>query len=218
MGGKHGTPVERFERHYIPEPNSGCWLWTGSINKFGYGQLGMLGSVPVRAHVFSYKTFKGTIKKGLDVRHTCDVRCCVNPDHLLTGTRKQNMQDAADRGRIAKGFKLPHTKFTPEQRQSIINDLRPHKLIAAEFGCHTAYVSALKTKVGIKSIRDLSSYSRKPRPDIQGEKHPQAKLSKKQVLLIKQLYSKGVKQVKLAKRFSISQAQISRIILGQSYA
>ena len=28
---------ERFERLYVPEPNSGCWLWLGAVNRSGYG-------------------------------------------------------------------------------------------------------------------------------------------------------------------------------------
>ena len=149
MTGRHGTPLERFERFYIPEPNTGCWLWIGSVSKYGYGQLGMPGAIPVRAHVFSYQTFKGKIKRGLDVRHTCDVRCCVNPEHLLVGTRKQNMQDAVERGRIAKGFKLPQTKLSDEQVAAIVADPRLYKDIAPDYGIHKDYVSILKRANGV---------------------------------------------------------------------
>ena len=36
--GYNGTLLERFERLYIPEPNSGCWLWLGSLAGEGYAQ------------------------------------------------------------------------------------------------------------------------------------------------------------------------------------
>lgn len=29
--------LSRFEEKYIPEPNSGCWLWEASLRAFGYG-------------------------------------------------------------------------------------------------------------------------------------------------------------------------------------
>ena len=144
MTGKRGTPLERFERFYIPEPNSGCWLWIGSISTFGYGQLGMPGAVPVRAHVLSYKLFKGKVKRGLDVMHSCDVRCCVNPDHLSLGTRKQNMTDALKRGRVARGFKLPHTKLSQAQVDAVFADPRKYKEIAKAFGVSTSYISMIK--------------------------------------------------------------------------
>lgn len=51
--------------------------------------------------MFSAKN--GPIPKGLVVRHTCDVRECVNPDHLILGTQKDNIRDMHDRGRYAGG-------------------------------------------------------------------------------------------------------------------
>jgi hypothetical protein len=34
------STIERFEERSIPEPNSGCHLWMGAVDKDGYGQLG----------------------------------------------------------------------------------------------------------------------------------------------------------------------------------
>jgi HNH endonuclease len=149
MVGKHGTPLERFERHYTPEPNSGCWLWIGSIHaRTGYGYINMPGNTPLRAHRLAYTLFKGLIPKGLDVRHTCDTRCCVNPDHLLVGTRKQNMEDAERRGKIARGFRLPHTRLSNAQIALIVADSRLHREIAEDYKVHKAYISTLKCANG----------------------------------------------------------------------
>lgn len=146
MGGKHGTPLERFERYYIPEPNSGCWIWIGSIHKSsGYAQLMYKNGKPIRAHRLSYLLFKGKIPARLDVRHTCDIRCCVNPDHLLIGTRKQNMADAEKRGRIARGFKLPHTKLSEQQKTIIKYDSRTQAKIAREYGITQSHVSRIRS-------------------------------------------------------------------------
>lgn len=146
MTGKRGTLQERFERHYIPVTECGCWIWTGSTHKKqGYGYINSVGNKPLRAHVLSYRLFKGPVPKGLDVRHTCDMRCCVNPDHLLIGTRKQNMEDAERRGKIARGFKLPQTKLSDAQVAAIIIDTRPHKEIANEYDITPSYVSVLQS-------------------------------------------------------------------------
>lgn len=68
----------------IPEPNSGCWLWLGCINKHGYGSYGRY-----LAHRISYEA--NEIPAGLTIDHLCRVRCCVNPDHLEAVTHKVNV-------------------------------------------------------------------------------------------------------------------------------
>lgn len=40
--------------------------------------------------------------RGVTVRHTCDNTRCINPEHLLLGTRADNNRDRAERGRSAK--------------------------------------------------------------------------------------------------------------------
>ena len=80
-----------------PEPNTGCWLWKGS-DSWGYGYL-YVGRSRKRAHRVSYEAFVGVIPEDAVVMHDCDVRCCVNPEHLTVGTQAQNIQDCYDRGR-----------------------------------------------------------------------------------------------------------------------
>lgn len=91
---------EAFEAKYIPEPNSGCWLWTGALWLNGYGQL----KIPrtrknIGAHFASYVLHYGRVAPGIYVCHTCDVPCCVNPEHLFLGTQSDNMRDASRKGR-----------------------------------------------------------------------------------------------------------------------
>lgn len=99
---KPRTAKEAIEDGSIPVPFSGCWLWTGVLNRSGYGQTrppGTGGNKRVLAHRVSYEAFVGPIPPGLFVCHSCDVRCCVNPDHLFVGVNLDNCRDMASKGR-----------------------------------------------------------------------------------------------------------------------
>jgi hypothetical protein len=87
------------DRVYIAK--NGCWIWTKSLNENGYGKLEYKGK-SYKAHRFSYTAFKRAISNNKVIRHTCDCRHCVNPEHLIIGTQLKNVQDMMKRGRISK--------------------------------------------------------------------------------------------------------------------
>lgn len=81
-------------------PEAGCWLWTARIGGNGYGSITTPGgSRKEQAHRVSYKDFIGPIPAGMCVLHKCDVRACVNPNHLWLGTKKDNTADMDAKGR-----------------------------------------------------------------------------------------------------------------------
>jgi hypothetical protein len=92
------TLKDRFEDKVSIEPNSGCWLWTGSLNDTGYGQL-WVGSKSTRAHRLSYELHVGPIPEGMHVCHHCDNPPCCNPNHLFVGSHTDNMADKIKKGR-----------------------------------------------------------------------------------------------------------------------
>lgn len=99
--------MERFMR-FVERGGTndkGCWLWGGAEKGNGYGAF-LFGGKSIQAHRASYIMHKGEIPPKHDVCHKCDVRMCVNPDHLFAGTRLQNMQDCKRKGRIARGAML----------------------------------------------------------------------------------------------------------------
>lgn len=68
---------------------SGCWLWTGTLNRWGYGKTSYR-SVHISAHRLSYLLSKGQIPEGLQIDHLCGVRNCINPAHLEAVTPLEN--------------------------------------------------------------------------------------------------------------------------------
>jgi hypothetical protein len=74
-------PVLRFRRFVRPVLETGCWLWTGSLDSHGYGKFSIKHrSIP--AYRFSYETFVGPRPPGATLDHLCRNRRCVNPAHL----------------------------------------------------------------------------------------------------------------------------------------
>lgn len=90
--------LERFEAKYIPEPNTGCWLWTSTQQTFGYGAFRFRGGYQ-KAHRVAWILYRGVIPDNLCVLHKCDTPTCVNPDHLFLGSRTDNNADCIRKGR-----------------------------------------------------------------------------------------------------------------------
>ncbi len=110
MAGKAGRPrgcrsysslgEKLISKVNVTEP--GCWTWTGAMDGGGYGSVYWRGR-NVAAHRASHECFVGPIGDGLDVMHSCDNPPCINPAHLSSGTRAENLADMVRRGRSATG-------------------------------------------------------------------------------------------------------------------
>lgn len=113
---RHGRGVEytaeMLSTRAEPEPNTGCWLWTGSLNTNGYGTVQHKGRMSLVHRLMCEFTTRRT-QQGELVCHRCDVRWCVNPDHLFLGSFKDNMRDMAAKGRWRNQFNKPKEGARP---------------------------------------------------------------------------------------------------------
>lgn len=83
-------PIEYYLAKILPVTESGCWLWTGTVNPRGYGRIKLDGG-SIAAHRFIYAHMRREIPEGRQLDHLCRVRCCVNPDHLEVVDQRTNV-------------------------------------------------------------------------------------------------------------------------------
>ena len=121
--------ITKHANKFSAEPISGCWLWTASTDKHGYGML-WNGNQMDRAHRLFYAAANNVDVSGVNVLHDCDNPACVNPSHLHAGTQADNMRERSIRGRSGKRI----TQETADKIKVMLKAGVPQRTIANLFG------------------------------------------------------------------------------------
>lgn len=135
------------------QKGEGCWLWQGVLSA-GYGQLWSGGPRAegrmLGAHVVSFLLHKGPVPGDKFVLHCCDVRACVNPEHLFLGTQADNMADKAAKGRAWRpvGELHPGAKLSDSDVLLIRSEAKRGRrgvlsALASRFGVSPSHISSI---------------------------------------------------------------------------
>ena len=133
--------------------DNGCLEWQGVKSKFGYGMISIMVTpgregkrTTITAHRAHYMALLGRAPENIVIRHKCDNPACVDRNHLVAGTYKDNMQDCINRKRRAKTYKshLRTRMHSPQTILAIRMANMPLKDIAAKYGVSISYVSRIR--------------------------------------------------------------------------
>lgn len=148
-----GTLEERFRQSGYRETANGCHEWVRAKHAKGYGSFwtgAARGCVGV--HIIAWELANGRrVPKGLEVRHSCDNRACINPAHLQVGTHQDNIDDCTRRRRHRYGKSNPRARLTEAEVVKIRN----------EFALGTTSVAALARRYGISPTGMMDVVKRK---------------------------------------------------------
>lgn len=99
---------------------SGCWECTShKISDNGYPVISRsprrFGFRGMNLHRYLYEQLFGCVDLRTVIRHNCDNKLCINPEHLLAGTQAENIADKVIRGRTAHGETHGCSKLNEQQ-------------------------------------------------------------------------------------------------------
>jgi len=152
------TLEARFWSKVNRQSEESCWEWVGAgaKTKHGYGRIRVDGQMRQVNHVAWELVHGEPVPVGMVMRHSCDNPLCVNPKHLLAGTRSDSVANAIAKGSLKlkppKGRKFSD-EFNPSRKltQSEVDEIRSRykggdvyqRELAEEYGVTRANISSI---------------------------------------------------------------------------
>jgi hypothetical protein len=141
------SAIARFHTKYQKTPS--CWLWTASKYRHGYGQIAIGRrngeQRATYAHRVAYVLAHGDIPQGAVVMHSCDVRACVNPAHLMLGDQATNVADAKAKGHYGGHARPDLWKLSVDQVHEIRQSTETLARLAARYGVSKSCICHIRS-------------------------------------------------------------------------
>lgn len=150
--------IEEKLRTRSKPSSTGCVLWFGDTKENGYGIV-RVGKLRKYAHRAAWESKFGAIPEKMCVCHKCDVRNCINPDHLFLGTLADNLADMRAKGRGMSAATHPgcclygenhnRAKLTEIQAVEILRRITAGEngaALAREFGVSVSTTSLIRRR------------------------------------------------------------------------
>jgi DNA-binding transcriptional regulator YiaG len=146
---RYNGRLHRRKHLEFRETSDGCFECTShTSNRGGYTEYHFNGKKYV-LHRYIYEECFGEIPDNMIVRHKCDNRLCINPEHLELGTHLENMKDMTDRKRQCRGENSPFAKLTekdiPEIRKMLQDGIKMTD-IAKRYNVSRSTISNIKRR------------------------------------------------------------------------
>lgn len=186
-----------------------CWEWTGAKTTHGYGQIRLRGKFMAATRAVWILVTGTTPATSLFLCHHCDNPGCVNPDHLFVGTQRDNMRDAAEKGRVV----LPAPRLGVANNKAKAN---PEVVLAMRLAYASgATVSALSRQHGLarSTVREIVNGRNWRARDV--KRCPRGapthlKLDRSMWERMRQMAESGMPQEGIASALGVKQPYVSR--------
>jgi hypothetical protein len=122
----------------------GCWVcYSHKTNSSGYPVICIKGKQKRLARFIFFK-MRGRWPLNI-LRHSCDNRLCINPKHLIEGSRRQNSADAVIRKRFPVGEKHWMTSLSKVDVLKIFKSKESSVNLAKKYGVHRDTINNIKS-------------------------------------------------------------------------
>lgn len=190
--------------------SKGCWRCVShGKDRNGYPLIwGFRGKglrTPMHRHIYQL-LHRRELPTNIVVRHTCDVRDCINPHHLVEGTQAENVQDTVSRRRQYGGERHWTHKLTDKDVEYIRGSSETQRSLADKFGVGQGHISHIKNGLSRNPEKIPITHN-----VYGGERHWNLKLTNEQIQYIRT--SKTTQRL-IAKELGVSQSTISQIRNG----